>query len=108
VADRALDGIVRLTIFFTYISLVGRYKHVRRTFEYHGAEHKVINTLESGEPLTVANALAQTRLHPRCGTSFVVIVMVVATLVFAVFASRRCTHSCCRSYRKTSSPWSES
>lgn len=80
-----LDGIVRLTIFFTYISVVGRYKHVRRTFEYHGAEHKVINALESGRPLTVENALAQTRLHPRCGTSFVVIVMVVATLVFAVF-----------------------
>lgn len=80
-----LDGIVRLTIFFTYISLVGRYKHVRRTFEYHGAEHKVINALEAGGPLTVETALAQTRLHPRCGTSFVVIVMVVATLVFAVF-----------------------
>ncbi|MBC8137122.1 MAG: DUF1385 domain-containing protein [Fibrella sp.] len=80
-----LDGIVRLAIFFGYISLVGRYKHVRRTFEYHGAEHKVINALESGAPLTVETALAQTRLHPRCGTSFVVIVMVVATLVFAVF-----------------------
>ena len=80
-----LDGVVRLTIFFTYISLVSRYKHVRRTFEYHGAEHKVINALEAKLPLTVENALVQTRLHPRCGTSFVVIVMVVATVLFAVF-----------------------
>ena len=80
-----LDGVVRLTIFFTYISLVSRYKHVRRTFEYHGAEHKVINALEAKLPLTVDSAAAQSRLHPRCGTSFVVIVMVVATVLFAVF-----------------------
>lgn len=80
-----LDGIVRLTIFFGYILAVGQYKHVRRTFEYHGAEHKVINALEAKLPLTVENGLAQSRLHPRCGTSFVVIVMVVATLVFALF-----------------------
>ncbi len=80
-----LDGIVRLTIFFGYILAVSQYKHVRRTFEYHGAEHKVINALEAGLPLTVENGLAQSRLHPRCGTSFVVIVMVVATLIFAVF-----------------------
>ena len=80
-----LDGVVRLAIFFGYIFAVSQYKHVRRTFEYHGAEHKVINTLEADLPLTVENSLAQSRLHPRCGTSFVVIVMVVATLVFAVF-----------------------
>ncbi|MBC8141088.1 MAG: DUF1385 domain-containing protein [Armatimonadetes bacterium] len=80
-----LDGIVRLTIFFAYILAVSQYKHVRRTFEYHGAEHKVINMLEAKLPLTVENGLAQSRLHPRCGTSFVVIVMVVATLLFAVF-----------------------
>ncbi len=80
-----LDGAARLSIFFGYIVLVSRYSHVRRTFEYHGAEHKTINALEAKLPLTVENALAQSRLHPRCGTSFVVIVMVVATLVFAVF-----------------------
>ena len=80
-----LDGAVRLLIFFGYIALVSNYKHVRRTFEYHGAEHKTINALEAEMPLTPANVLRQSRLHPRCGTSFVVIVMVVATLVFAVF-----------------------
>jgi uncharacterized protein YqhQ len=78
-----LDGFVRLGIFFGYIGLVSRMHYVRRVFQYHGAEHKVINALESGAPLTVEAARAQSRLHPRCGTSFVVIVMVIATIVFA-------------------------
>ncbi len=78
-----LDGSARLAIFFSYISLVGRTKNVRRVFQYHGAEHKAINALEAGDGMTVENARRQSRLHPRCGTSFVVIVMVVATVAFA-------------------------
>ncbi len=78
-----LDGCVRLGIFFGYIGLVSRMHYVRRVFQYHGAEHKAINALEAGEPLSVESARAQSRLHPRCGTSFVVIVMVIATIVFA-------------------------
>lgn len=80
-----LDGFVRLGIFFGYIALVSRLHYVRRVFQYHGAEHKSINALEAGEPLTVEAARAQSRLHPRCGTSFVVIVLVISTLVFAFF-----------------------
>lgn len=79
------DGVVRAGIFFGYVALVGRWEHVRRVFQYHGAEHKAINALEAGAPLTVAGARAQSRFHPRCGTSFVVIVLLLSNLAFAPF-----------------------
>ena len=60
-------------------------KDIRRVFEYHGAEHKVVHTWEAGEDLTVENARRKTTLHPRCGTSFLMFVMVVSILVFSVF-----------------------
>jgi uncharacterized protein YqhQ len=78
-----VEGILRTSIFLGYIWLLSRVRDLRRVFEYHGAEHKVISTYEAGEPLTPENAAKYTRLHPRCGTSFLLIVMIVAIFVFA-------------------------
>jgi uncharacterized protein YqhQ len=78
-----VEGIVRTAIFLGYIALLSRVRDLRRVFEYHGAEHKTISCFEAGEPLTPANARRYSRLHPRCGTSFLLIVMIVAIFVFA-------------------------
>ncbi len=78
-----IEGVVRTTIFLGYLLLLSRLRELRRVFEYHGAEHKTISCLEAGLPLTPANAQLQSRLHPRCGTSFLLIVMIVAIFVFA-------------------------
>jgi len=77
------EGIIRMTIFLTYLLLVSRMKDIQRVFEYHGAEHKTIATYESGAELTVENAREHSRLHPRCGTSFLLIVMVVSIIMFS-------------------------
>ncbi len=82
VAFNLVDGAIRLLFFFTYLWLVTRWKEMRRVFEYHGAEHKSIFAYESGLPLTVENARRMTRFHPRCGTSFLLIVMVSSIFVF--------------------------
>lgn len=79
-----LDGVLRILIFLGYIMLIGLNKEIRRVFQYHGAEHKAINTLEDGQEMSLENARAQTRLHPRCGTSFVIIVLLLSILVFSV------------------------
>ncbi|MDQ8046340.1 MAG: DUF1385 domain-containing protein, partial [Solirubrobacteraceae bacterium] len=73
-----IEKAVRLTIFFAYIAAVARLPHLQRVFEYHGAEHKAIACLESGAPLRPENAQNFSRLHPRCGTSFLLIVMLVS------------------------------
>lgn len=78
-----LEGAVRIAIFLAYIALVSNMKDIRRVFEYHGAEHKTIFCYESGEELTVENARKFKRLHPRCGTSFLLIVMVVSIILFS-------------------------
>lgn len=78
-----MEGIVRIAIFITYISLASLMKDIRRVFEYHGAEHKTIFCYESGEELTIENARKFSRLHPRCGTSFLLIVMVISIIVFS-------------------------
>ncbi|MHB8174429.1 MAG: DUF1385 domain-containing protein, partial [Nitrospirota bacterium] len=78
-----VDGVVRISLFLLYIFAISRMKDIRRVFEYHGAEHKVIYAYESGEPLTVDNARKYSTLHPRCGTSFLLIVMVLSILVFS-------------------------
>jgi uncharacterized protein YqhQ len=78
-----VEGVVRTAIFLAYIALLSRLRDLRRVFEYHGAEHKTISCYEAGEPLTPANAARYSRLHPRCGTSFLLIVMIVAIFVFA-------------------------
>ena len=79
-----IEGAVRLTIFVLYMLLVSRMKEMRRVFSYHGAEHKTIRCYEAGLELTVENVRNQTRLHPRCGTSFLLVVMVISILVFSV------------------------
>ena len=81
------EGVVRMAIFMAYMVLVSRMSEMRRVFAYHGAEHKTIRCYEAGLPLTVENVRMQTRLHPRCGTSFLLIVMVISILVFSIASS---------------------
>ncbi len=82
-----IEGVIRMVIFFVYMILVSRMKEMRRVFSYHGAEHKTIRCYEAGLELTVENVRSQTRLHPRCGTSFLLVVMVISILVFSVASS---------------------
>jgi uncharacterized protein YqhQ len=78
-----IEGCVRTGIFLGYMLLLSRLRDLRRVFEYHGAEHKTISCFEAGLPLTPVNAQRFSRLHPRCGTSFLLVVMIVAIFVFA-------------------------
>ena len=82
-----MEGVVRILIFAGYMLLVSRMKEMQRVFAYHGAEHKSIRCYEAGLPLTVENVRKQTRLHPRCGTSFLLVVMVISILVFSIASS---------------------
>lgn len=77
------EGLIRLLIFFIYIVAISRLRDIQRVFAYHGAEHKTVHCYEAGRPLEVAEARAFSTLHPRCGTSFLLIVMVVSILVFS-------------------------
>ncbi len=79
-----LEGLVRIIIFMAYMLGVSRMNEMKRVFSYHGAEHKTIRCYEAGLPLTVENVRKQTRLHPRCGTSFLLVVMVISILIFSV------------------------
>ncbi len=79
-----IDGVIRLLIFVAYLRAISSFKEIRRIFEYHGAEHKSIFALESGEVLSADRVKTFSYLHPRCGTSFLLIVMVVSILVFAL------------------------
>ncbi|MCQ2431645.1 MAG: DUF1385 domain-containing protein, partial [Clostridia bacterium] len=76
-----IEGVIRIGIFICYIWLVSLMKDIRRTFEYHGAEHKTIFCYEAGLPLTVENIKKQTRFHPRCGTSFIFVVLILSVIV---------------------------
>ena len=78
-----VEGLLRTAIFLGYLTLLSRIRDLRRVFEYHGAEHKVISCYEAGDELTPARATLYSRLHPRCGTSFLLIVMIMAIFVFA-------------------------
>ncbi|MDD4504176.1 MAG: DUF1385 domain-containing protein [Clostridiaceae bacterium] len=80
-----IEGIVRIVIFLGYLLAVSNMKDIKRVFEYHGAEHKTIFCYEYGEELTVENVRKHGRLHPRCGTSFLFIVMIVSILLFSFF-----------------------
>lgn len=82
-----VEGIIRMVIFLAYMFLVSRMGEMKRVFSYHGAEHKTIRCYEARLPLTVENVREQTRLHPRCGTSFLLVVMVISILVFSVASS---------------------
>jgi uncharacterized protein YqhQ len=77
-----LEGLIRLLLLILYMLAISQMKDIKRVFMYHGAEHKTINCFESGEELTVANVRENTRFHKRCGTSFLVIVMLVSMIVF--------------------------
>ena len=78
-----IEGLFRMIIFFLYIVAITQLKDIKRVFSYHGAEHKTIFCYEHKKPLTVENAKVEPRLHPRCGTAFLLIVMLIATFVFA-------------------------
>ena len=82
-----IEGVIRMAIFMAYMFLMSRMSEMRRVFSYHGAEHKTIRCYEAGLPLTVENVRAQTRLHPRCGTSFLLVVMVISILIFSIASS---------------------
>lgn len=82
-----VEGLIKIIILVAYMWLVSRLKDIKRLFQYHGAEHKSIFCFEAGLELTVENVKKQSRLHPRCGTSFLLIVMVVGILVYACFGS---------------------
>src|SRR5208283_3215001 len=77
------DGVIRIALFLGFLYLISRTKDIRRVFEYHGAEHKVVFNFESGKPVTVENAQQFVTWHPRCGTSFLLVVMVISLLVYA-------------------------
>jgi len=78
-----IEGVIRAVILVAYLLLIGLIPNVRRLFEYHGAEHMAINALESGSPVDVDHVRASSRLHPRCGTGFLVVVALVSVGVFA-------------------------
>lgn len=79
-----LEGVIRIAIFIAYIKVISRMEDIKRTFMYHGAEHKCINCLEHGLDLTVENVRKSSKEHKRCGTSFLLIVMVISILFFMV------------------------
>ena len=82
-----VEGVVRMMIFMVYMIGISRMSEMKRLFSYHGAEHKTIRCYEAKLPLTVENVRMQTRLHPRCGTSFLLVVMILSILVFSIASS---------------------
>jgi uncharacterized protein YqhQ len=84
IAFNLTDGVIRMAIFVGFLYGISRWKDIRRVFEYHGAEHKVVFNYESGRPVTVDNARTFTTFHPRCGTSFLLVVMVISIGVYAL------------------------
>jgi uncharacterized protein YqhQ len=84
IAFNATDGVIRMAIFVAFLFGISLWKDIRRVFEYHGAEHKVVFNFESGKPLTVENAQGFSTFHPRCGTSFLLVVMLVAMVVYTL------------------------
>jgi uncharacterized protein YqhQ len=94
-----VEGLIRIAIFLTYMWLISKMKEIQRVFQYHGAEHKTIACFESGKELTVENVRPCTRLHKRCGTSFLLFVMLISMVVFFfvrtdVFIIRLITRIC--------------
>jgi len=83
IAFNLVDGIIRMAIFLGFLYLISRLDDIRRVFMYHGAEHKVVFNFESGKPVNVANAQQFVTWHPRCGTSFLLVVMVLSMIVYA-------------------------
>jgi uncharacterized protein YqhQ len=84
IAFNAVDGVIRLVIFVGFLFLLSRAKDIRRVFEFHGAEHKVVFNFESGRPVNVENAQQFVTWHPRCGTSFMFVIMLISMVVYMV------------------------
>jgi uncharacterized protein YqhQ len=84
VVERIVEGIVQVAIFLGYLILIGRTSDVHRTFQYHGAEHMTIHALEAGDPLTVDAVRRYPTAHPRCGTEFLVVVILVSIVAFSI------------------------
>jgi uncharacterized protein YqhQ len=82
-----VEGVIRAVLVLGYLALIAQVKDVRRVFQYHGAEHKTINTFEAGQPLEVPFVRRASLLHPRCGTGFLVVVLVVSIIVFTLVAA---------------------
>ncbi len=80
-----VDGLLRMAVFMAYLLIISRWKDIRRVFEYHGAEHKTIAAFEHKQPLDWAHIKSCTRFHPRCGTSFILVLLLVSILVFLFF-----------------------
>jgi uncharacterized protein YqhQ len=83
-ATNMTDGGIRIAIFLIFLFALSRFKDIRRVFQYHGAEHKVVFNYESGQPVTVENAQKFVTFHPRCGTSFMLVMLVIAMIVYAL------------------------
>ncbi|MCK4648268.1 DUF1385 domain-containing protein [bacterium] len=79
-----VDGLIRLILFFAYLWAISRLKEIKRIFAYHGAEHKAVYTYEAGEDLTIENARNKSTLHPRCGTNFILIFLILSVLLFSL------------------------
>src|SRR5699024_7393253 len=79
-----LEGVLKVAIFLSYMYLISRMKEIERVFRYHGAEHKTIACYEAGDPLTVENVRKYTRFHPRCGTSFLILVVIISVFLYSV------------------------
>jgi uncharacterized protein YqhQ len=84
IAFNLVDGAIRIVIFLGFLAAISMWKDIRRVFEYHGAEHKVVFNFESGQPVTVENAQKFVTFHPRCGTSFLLVVMMISIVAYAV------------------------
>ena len=83
-AKVVLEAVLKVGIFLTYMVAICKMKEIHRVFEYHGAEHKTIACYEAGDPLTVENVRKYTRFHPRCGTSFLILVVIVSVFLYSV------------------------
>ena len=84
IAFNLADGTIRILIFLGFLFLISRLKDIRRMFQYHGAEHKVVFNFESGTPVNIANAQSFSTFHPRCGTSFMFVMMILAMPVYTL------------------------
>jgi uncharacterized protein YqhQ len=83
IANNLVDGVIRIVIFLAFLTILSRMKDIRRVFEFHGAEHKVVFNYESGQPVTIPTAQKFVTFHPRCGTSFLLVVMVISMVFYA-------------------------
>lgn len=80
----AVDGLIRIALFLAFLLAVSSWKEIRRVYEYHGAEHKVVFNFESRQPVTIENTRAFTTWHPRCGTSFMIVVMLISMVIYTL------------------------